>query len=50
MPYRLDQELDLSFTYWEGAVEISGTYRGRGVQGRGFVKVTGYAASLEGEF
>jgi predicted secreted hydrolase len=49
-PYLLDQELDLSFTYWEGAVEVSGTYRGRSIQGRGFVEMTGYAASMEGEF
>jgi predicted secreted hydrolase len=49
-PYMLDQEMDLSFTYWEGAVEVSGTYRGRRIQGRGFVEMTGYAASMEGEF
>ncbi|HSK81037.1 MAG TPA: lipocalin-like domain-containing protein [Thermoanaerobaculia bacterium] len=37
-PLLPDQELDVSFLYWEGAVEISGT-----VEGRGYVELTGYA-------
>jgi len=39
-----DQELDLSFRYWEGAVSVGG--RGEGgspVSGRGYVELTGYA-------
>lgn len=32
-----DQELDVSFRYWEGAVRIEGTSRGRG-----YVEMTGY--------
>jgi predicted secreted hydrolase len=39
-----DQELDLSFRYWEGAVSVAG--RGEGgmaVGGRGYVELTGYA-------
>jgi predicted secreted hydrolase len=40
-----DQELDVSFLYWEGAVEVTGTHQGRPVSGRGYVEMTGYADS-----
>jgi predicted secreted hydrolase len=41
-----DQELDVSFRYWEGAVAVSGRGEGgRGVEGRGYVELTGYAGS-----
>ena len=33
-----DQELDLTFRYWEGAVDVSGSNRGHG-----FLEMTGYA-------
>lgn len=49
-PYLEDQELNLSFTYWEGAVFVSGTQNGREVSGEGYVEMTGYAESLEGQF
>jgi len=49
-PYMAAQELNVSYAYWEGAVDVSGTYGGRGVTGRGYVELAGYAASLEGEF
>jgi predicted secreted hydrolase len=42
-PLLADQELDVSFRYWEGAVEITGTHRGRPVEGHGYVELTGYA-------
>ncbi len=42
-PLLADQELDVAFRYWEGAVEISGTHHGRPVRGRGYVEMTGYA-------
>jgi predicted secreted hydrolase len=29
-------------TYWEGAVKVKGTYKGRSVEGKGYVKLTGY--------
>ena len=42
-----DQELDTAgstgVTYWEGAVDISGTAAGRPVRGRGYLEMTGYA-------
>ncbi len=41
-PLLADQELDVSFRYWEGAVEITGTQRGRPIRGRGYVELTGY--------
>jgi predicted secreted hydrolase len=44
-PALADQELDVSFRYWEGAVEIAGTRRGRPVRGQGYVELTGYTAS-----
>ena len=41
-----DQELDVSLRYWEGAVRIEGTSRGRPVRGRGYVELTGYIDAL----
>ena len=41
-PLLADQELDVSFRYWEGAVALAGTHRGRPVQGHGYVELTGY--------
>ena len=36
-PLLADQELDVSFRYWEGAVAVTGTQNGRG-----YVELTGY--------
>jgi len=44
-PVLADQELDVSFRYWEGAVDIEGSRQGRPVRGRGYVELTGYAAT-----
>jgi predicted secreted hydrolase len=41
-PLLADQELDVSFRYWEGAVAITGTRQGEPVDGRGYVEMTGY--------
>jgi predicted secreted hydrolase len=49
-PYIADQELNLSFAYWEGAVKFSGTHNGKPVSGSGYVELTGYATSLGGQF
>jgi predicted secreted hydrolase len=39
-----DQELDLSFRYWEGAVQVEGAgVGGAPVGGRGYAELTGYA-------
>jgi len=37
-----DQEMDVSFVYWEGAATIAGTIDGEAVQGVGYVELTGY--------
>jgi predicted secreted hydrolase len=49
-PLLADQELRTSFVYWEGAVSLTGTSRGRPVAGRGYVELTGYARSMQGVF
>jgi predicted secreted hydrolase len=41
-PLLPDQELVLSFRYWEGAVTVSGTSAGEAVSGKGYVELTGY--------
>jgi len=42
-PVLPDQELNLSFRYWEGAVRVMGVLRGRAIGGKGYVELTGYA-------
>jgi predicted secreted hydrolase len=37
------QELNLTFRYWEGAVEVRGVSDGTPVEGRGYVELTGYS-------
>jgi len=49
-PLQADQELNLTYTYWEGAVSIEGTYQGQAVNGKGYIEMTGYAGSFAGEF
>jgi predicted secreted hydrolase len=49
-PYLADQELNVSYSYWEGAVRISGESSAGPVEGSGYVELTGYAGSIEGEF
>ncbi|HSG09223.1 MAG TPA: lipocalin-like domain-containing protein [Longimicrobiales bacterium] len=44
-PVLENQELDLAFRYWEGAVAVSGTDGDRALGGRGYVELTGYAGS-----
>jgi len=41
-PLLPDQELDLSFRYWEGAVSTQGTSDGIAITGHGYVELTGY--------
>ena len=49
-PKLADQEMAVSFTYWEGAVDVSGTLNGIEVAGSGYVELTGYAGSMQGQF
>ncbi len=37
-----DQELRLAVVYWEGAVQLRGTFGGQTVSGYGYVELTGY--------
>jgi predicted secreted hydrolase len=41
-PYLKNQEMDLSVRYWEGAVSVEGSSRGRAVTGSGYVELAGY--------
>ena len=43
VPLLADQELNLTFRYWEGAVKVDGTVGSSPVHGRGYVELTGYA-------
>ena len=49
-PLLPDQENRLSFTYWEGAVQIRGSRGGQALTGAGYVELTGYAQSMHGQF
>jgi predicted secreted hydrolase len=49
-PYMADQEMNVSYSYWEGAVEVSGLYNDKTVSGSGYVELTGYVSSMENEF
>jgi predicted secreted hydrolase len=49
-PYLADQELNVSYAYWEGAVQISGEHGGDPVRGSGYVEMTGYASSMQEPF
>jgi predicted secreted hydrolase len=42
LPLLADQELDLTFRYWEGAVSIEGTAGGNPAKGVGYLELTGY--------
>ena len=49
-PIVADQEMRVSFIYWEGAVQISGSSQGAAVTGAGYVEMTGYTTSIAGQF
>ena len=49
-PWLADQEMDVSYTYWEGAVRAAGTRGAKPVAGNGYVELTGYAGSMQGQF
>jgi predicted secreted hydrolase len=42
VPLLADQELDVAFRYWEGAVAVRGTSAGAPITGEGYVEMTGY--------
>jgi predicted secreted hydrolase len=47
-PLMNNQELNVSTTYWEGAVQFSGTINGQPVEAKGYIEMTGYAESMTG--
>ncbi len=49
-PFLPDQELKVSFIYWEGAVKVAGERNGSPIAGSGYVELTGYAQSMAGQF
>jgi predicted secreted hydrolase len=49
-PYLADQELNVSYAYWEGAVWIRGERAGSAVSGKGYIEMTGRASSMQGQF
>lgn len=49
-PVMNDQEMNLFFRYWEGAVRINGTLDGEEITGFGYIELTGYAQSMQGVF
>ncbi len=49
-PRLADQELQLSYNYWEGSVAIRGERDGQPVSGNGYVELTGYAGAFNLDF
>jgi predicted secreted hydrolase len=49
-PHLADQELTVSYAYWEGAVRVEGKRFDQAVRGNGYVEMTGYAGSMQGQF
>ena len=47
-PLMLNQELNVSTVYWEGASQFSGTLAGQPVSALGYVEMTGYFATMNG--
>jgi predicted secreted hydrolase len=43
-PLIRDQEMKVSYVYWEGAVNANGSMAGAAVEGRGYVELTGYGS------
>ena len=46
IPQINDQELNLRYRYWEGAVSIKGTKKGKAISGLGYVELTGYGEEI----
>lgn len=49
-PLVKDQEMNLAYDYWEGAVEINGSISDDLLAGFGYVELTGYADEFAGDF
>jgi predicted secreted hydrolase len=42
IPLINDQELNVSYRYWEGAVSVNGIKNGKSISGQGYVELAGY--------
>lgn len=49
-PWLNDQEMQVSFVYWEGAVKFTGLSQGQNISGNGYVELTGYVTKLNDVF
>ncbi len=49
-PFIADQEMNVSYAYWEGAVSVEGQRAGETITGRGYIEMTGYAGSMQEQF
>jgi predicted secreted hydrolase len=49
-PFIADQEMNVSYAYWEGAVSVEGQRARNPVTGQGYIEMTGYADSMQGQF
>lgn len=47
-PFMPNQELNVSTTYWEGAVSFTGTIGDNPLTAKGYIEMTGYAGSMDG--
>ena len=48
-PIVADQEMDVSFLYYEGSTEVRATVAGNEIGGRGYVELTGYSGISENQ-
>jgi predicted secreted hydrolase len=46
-PILVDQEMEVSFIYYEGATRVDATVAGRALEGVGYVELTGYSGESE---
>jgi predicted secreted hydrolase len=49
-PWLGDQEMRMSFTYWEGAIRVGRVGGRQAAVGQGYVELTGYGRSMRGLF
>lgn len=49
-PLIKDQEMNLYYSYWEGAVDIRGEIKNISITGYGYVELTGYSGAITGQF
>jgi predicted secreted hydrolase len=48
-PYLADQEWNVSYVYWEGTVSCTGQRGEMQIAGQGYIELTGYVGSMQGQ-